>query len=164
MAIAATDIVYRLSGGASNSSPGASLGGAKSSIAVNNTLFDNVTSSEASSGLIDYRCFYVHNAHASLTMLSPKVFIQSNTVSPHTTFELALGSSALNGTEQTIANDTTAPTGVTFSAPADYNSGIALGDILAGQSRAVWIKRITTAGAVTASDQGTLRVQCDTLP
>ena len=69
----------------------------------------------------EYRCFYVHNAmHATLTMQNSVIWIQSNTTSADTSIEIALGSSAVNGTEQTIANENTAPTGVTFSAPSSF--------------------------------------------
>ena len=116
MAILTTDIIYRLSGGAANSDPNASLGGAKSSVAAGSNLFDDKSSAEATAGRIEYRCFYVHNAHASLTYLAPKIWIQTNTPSADTTVDIGLGTSAVNGTEQTVANETTAPVGVTFSA------------------------------------------------
>ena len=51
-------------------------------------------------------------------MQNSVIWIASNTPSADTTIEIALGSSAINGTEQTIANENTAPTGVTFSAPS----------------------------------------------
>ena len=51
-------------------------------------------------------------------MQNSVIWIASNTPSADTTIEIALGSSAVNGTEQTIANESTAPTGVTFSAPS----------------------------------------------
>lgn len=164
MPIISTDVIYRLSGGASNSDPTASLGGAKSSTASGSNIFDDVSSAEASAGDTEYRCVYVHNNHGTLTYLAPKIWIQSNTPSASTTVDIALGTSATNGIEQTVANENTAPTGVTWSAPTDFASGIALGDIPAGQHRAVWIRRTVTAGATVASDGFTLRVQGDTNP
>lgn len=44
MPIIATDIQYRLSGGAANSNPLTSLGGAKSSVQSGTNLFDDVPS------------------------------------------------------------------------------------------------------------------------
>lgn len=164
MAIVSADIKYRLSGGGSNADPAASIGGAKSSNDMASTIFDDVSSAEALAGDIEYRCVYVHNNHGSLSYTTPKVWIQSNTPSADTTIEIALGSSALNGTEAAVANENTAPSGPTFSAPTDYAGGIALGDIPAGQHRAIWIRRTVTAGAAVASDGFTLRVQGDTLP
>lgn len=166
MPIISTDIVYRLSGGAGNSDPNASLGGVKSSTAVGaglHNLFDVVSSAEASTGDTEYRCVYVHNNHGSLTMQSAKIWISSNTPSTDTAVEIALGSSAVNGTEQTVANESTAPTGVTFSAPANEGASFSIGDIPAGEHKAVWIKRIVNTGATAYNnDTATLTVKCDT--
>lgn len=166
MPIISTDIQYRLSGGASNTDVNASLGGVKSSTSVGtglHNLFDVVSSAEASSGDTEYRCVYVHNNHGTLTMQSAKIWIVTNTPSTDTSIEIALGSSAVNGTEQTVANENTAPTGVTFSAPASEGASLSIGDIPAGQHKAVWIKRIVNAGAAAYNDDSaTIRVRCDT--
>lgn len=166
MPITSTDIKFRLSGGASNTDPNAALGGAKSSTEIGtglHNLFDLVGSAETTSGDTEYRCFYVHNAHATLSLDNAVVYIQSNTPSGDTSVEIAVGSSAVNGTEQTIANESTAPTGVTFSSAANLGAALALGNIPAGQHRAVWVKRIVNAGAAAYNDdQVTLRVQGDT--
>lgn len=166
MPIAPTDIKFRLSGGGSNTDPNASLGGAKSSTEVGtglHNLFDIVGSAETTSGDTEYRCFYVHNAHATLALENAVIYIQSNTPSGDTSVEIAVGSAAVNGTEQTVANESTAPTGVTFSSAANLGAALALGNIPAGQHRAVWVKRIVNAGAAAYNDdQVTLRVQGDT--
>lgn len=166
MPIISTDIQYRLSGGAANSDPNVALGGAKSSTSVGaglHNLFDIVSSAESSSGDTEYRCVYVHNNHGTLTMQNSVIWIASNTPSADTTVEIALGSSAVNSTEQTIANENTAPTGVTFSAPSSFGTALSIGNIPAGQHKAVWIKRIVNAGAgAYNSDTATITVQCDT--
>ena len=164
MPIISTDIKYRLSGGASNTDPAASLGGAKSSTDAASTIFDDVSSAEATAGDIEYRCVYVHNNHGSLTLQGAKVWIQTQTPSADTDVAIGLGSSAVNGTEQTVANEGTAPTGVTFSAPSSFAGGLTIGDIPAGEHKAVWVRRTVNAGAAAASDSFTLRVQGDTNP
>jgi hypothetical protein len=64
----AASIVFRLSGGAGNTDPAASLGGVMSSTAVgSNTLFDTVSAAEALSGDTEYRCYYVKNTNATDT-------------------------------------------------------------------------------------------------
>ena len=163
MAIVSTDIQYRLSGGASNSDPALSLGGVKSSTAASN-YFDDVSSAEASAGDTEYRCVYVHNNHGTLSLIGAKVFIQTNTPSSDTDVAIGLGSSAINGTEQTVANESTAPTGVSFSAPTTFAGGLAIGDLAAGAHRAVWVRRTVNAGAAAYADSFTLRVQGDTNP
>jgi len=166
MPIISTDIVYRLSGGASNTDVNASLGGAKSSTSVGtglHNLFDVVGSAEAATGDTEYRCVYVHNNHGTLTMQAAKIWISSNTPSTDTSVEIALGSSAVNGTETSVANENTAPSGPTFSAPASEGAALSIGDIPAGQHKAVWIKRIVNTGAVAYNnDTATLTVKCDT--
>ena len=163
MAITSTDINYRLSGGASNSVTASSLGGVKSSVAASN-YFDDVSSAEASAGDTEYRCIYIHNAHATLTLIGAKVFIQTNTPSSDTDIAIGLGSSAINGTEQTVADESTAPTGVSFSAPTTFAGGLAIGDLAAGAHKAVWVRRTVNAGAAAYADSFTLRVQGDTNP
>lgn len=164
MPIASSDIQYRLSGGAANADPAASLGGAKSANAAAASIFDDVSSGEAAAGDAEYRCFYVHNAHATLTLTNARAWIQTNTPSPDTDMALALGNAAMNATETAVANESTAPTGPTFSAPSSYAGGIALGDIPPGQARAVWARRTVAPGAAVYADSFKVRVQGDTAP
>lgn len=164
MPIVSGDIDYRLSGGVANADPNASLGGAKSSNEVGANLFDTVGSAEAAAGDVEYRCMYVHNAHATLTMLNTVVWIQANTPSVDSNLEIGLGTSAINGTEQTVADESTAPAGVSFSAPANEGEALAVGDIPPGQHKAIWLRRtINAAAAAYTGDGGTIRTKCDTL-
>lgn len=162
MPIVSTDIQSRLSGGTANTAPASSLGGAISNTAIVDAtvgnLFPEVNEDQTTSGITLYRCFYIRNGHASLTYKNATVFIQTQTPSPDTSVEIGLGTSAVNGTEQTVANGTTAPTGVTFSAPADKPSGLVIGDIPAGQHKAVWVKLVVNAGAAAYNDSCVIRV------
>jgi len=164
MPILTTDIVYRLSGGAANADPLLSLGGAKSANAASTNIYDDVSSAEATAGDIEYRCVYIHNGHATLSYLGSKIWVQTNTPSADTTVAIGLGTSGLNATEQTVANENTAPVGVTFSSPVDFAGGLLMGDIPAGQHYAVWIRRTVNAAAAAVADSFTLRVQGDTNP
>lgn len=161
MAIQPTDITFRLSGGASNPTAGASLGGSKSSVPASASLFDSVSGAEAVAGDVEYRCIYVHNAGAS-PMNNAVAWLTANTPSASTDMAIGLGSSAANGTEQTVTNESTAPAGVTFAAAASKATGLALGTIPAGQHRAIWYRRTVSAGAAAlTSDTCTLRVECE---
>lgn len=165
MAIASSDIQYRMSGGASNSDPAAALGGAKSSTPfTTNAIFDDVSSAEASAGDIEYRCFYVHNAHATLTLQGAKIWIQAQTSSSDTDIALALGGEGLNGTAETVADESTAPTGESFSQPSSFAGGLTIGDLAPGDHYPVWIRRTVNASAASATDTWTVRVQGDTNP
>lgn len=164
MPIVSSDIKYRLSGGAANSDPNASLGGIISANDAGSTIFDNVSSAEASAGDVEYRCVYVRNNHGTLTAQATKIWIQAQTPSADTDVAIGLGTSAIGGTEQTVANENTAPSGVTFSAPANEGAALTIGDLAPGQTKAVWIRRTVNAAAAAANDSFTLRVKCDTLP
>lgn len=165
MPLIANDFVLRLSGGASNSDANASLGGAKSSNAASTSvdaLFDGVSSAEALAGDTEYRCVYLHNSNATSSMLDAKVWISANTPSASTTLAIGVGSAAVNGTEQTVANESTAPTSVSFSEPSTEGAALALGTIPAGQHRAIWLRRTVTASApATANDTWTLSLAAD---
>lgn len=164
MPIVSADIQYRLSGGAANADQNASLGGAKSSTAAGASIFDGVAGGESSAGDVEYRCIYVHNNHGSLSLDNAVFWLPVNTPSSSTVIEAGLGTSALNGTEQTVANENTAPSGVTFTAVATKGAGVVLGNIPAGQHRAVWLRRTVTAGAAAANDGFTIRTEGDTAP
>lgn len=162
MAIASTEIQLRLSGGASNTSPAASLGGARSSTQVGTDLFDNLDGTESAAGRVDYRCGYVFNANTSLTFQGAKMWISADTAAPGTKIEIGIGTAALNATEQTVGSETAAPAGVTFSAAGSEAAALALGDIGPQQSRSVWFRRTTTAGAVASNDTATYEIAGDT--
>lgn len=159
MPIVATDIVFKQSGGAN-------LGGAVSAADVPtalHALFDAITGSESLGGDVEYRCVYVKNNHSTLTLYNSVAFLQSNTPSTSTAFDIGLGTSAIGATEQTIANEGAAPAGVSFSAPATYVAGLAIGDLAPGQTKAIWLRRTVSAGASAYSgDNAILAVQGDT--
>lgn len=167
MSIITADFVTRLSGGAANTLGDASLGGIKSTTVSPTTvdgLFDATTAAQAAAGTIEYRCVYLHNANAADTMTNALVYLSANTPLTSTTIDIGVGTAAVNATEQTIANETTAPTGVTFSAPSTAGTGLALGDLPFGQHRAIWLRRTVTAGALnSANDTYTIAYQAETV-
>ena len=170
MPIAASDIQYRLSGGAGNTDPNAALGGAISTAGGGlittdtlNNVWDNVSGAESSSGDTEYRAIFVKNNHGSLTLTGAKVWISSQTPSSDTSIEIALAGEGINNTIETIANESTAPSGETFSAPSSFGAGLSLGNLAAGQAHGVWIKRIVGSSAAAANaDAYTLSVQGET--
>jgi hypothetical protein len=174
MAITATDLEVRLTGGASNTSPAASLGGAMSTVsgglittAVANNLFDDVSSAEATAGDVEYRGFAVKNAHGSLQLQNPAVWIDTLTSSADTEVDIGMAVEAINVTMATIANESTAPTSVTFSRPTTKSAGqTAWGatGLNAGQFRGIWMKRTVTASASAASDSCSITFGGDTAP
>jgi hypothetical protein len=163
MAIVATDIKFYLSGGASNADPLLALGGAISSTQAGTNIFANVSSSDAASGRTYYRCVYVKNTHATLTLESAKVWFQANTPSTTTAATMALAGEGLNATAETISDQYTAPSGESFSAPSSSGTALSLTNIPAGQYYAVWLKVVVDASSPAYSNDGfTMRVLGDT--
>lgn len=167
MPIVSTDIQYRLSGGAANADPALSLGGAISNTAIadatTHNLFDRVTGTESQAGDTEYRCFYVRNGHATLSLQGPVIYIQSNTPSTDTTVAIGLDPAGIGGTAATVANEGTAPAGVTFSTPASGTPLSFGGDLAPGAAIAVWVRRVVNAGAAAYNDDNAVfRVQGDT--
>lgn len=163
MALLAADVLLFLTGGAANADPNLSLGGVISNTQVSTSihqLFDAVASGEASSGDTEYRAIDIKNNHGSETMVAAGVYISQETVSANTTVALAYDAT---GT-QSVVNESTAPTGVTFSTPLTKPAGIALGNIAPGATRRIWVRRTVTAGAAPANDSGSLSVFWDTGP
>jgi len=167
MPIVASDLKIRLSGGAAQSDPNASLGGAKSSVeVVDNTLhniFDIVTGSESLAGDIEYRGVYLHNGHGTLTAQNVRVYISSPTTSTADEWDIALAGEGLNGTMEVIANENTAPVGESFSRPSSYATGLNMGNIPAGQHYGLWLRRTVNAAAPAIDNNSiTINYDCDT--
>ncbi len=168
MAITASDLHLRFSGGSSNSDPNASIGGAKSSVQVtdnsDNNLFDDVSGTESNAGDTEYRCLYVHNAHGSLTAQNTHIYISQDPAGSGDTWAIALDGAGLNATaEGPVTNENTAPSGESFTSPTDYAGGLDMGNIPAGQHYAFWIRRTITAGTGAANAQDArIKVDCDT--
>jgi hypothetical protein len=168
--ISSANLKYYLSGGSGNTNPNASLGGARSTTPVGSAIdnvFDDVTSAESTAGAIEYRCVYFRNEDVNANgLILPTAFISSNTPSADTTIAIGIDPVGKNGTATTIANEVTAPTGVTFSSPSTYGTGLALPGAPYGQNDfiAIWIRRTVNAGAASAlTDPATLRVEGDTV-
>ena len=168
MPITATEIEFRLSGGAGNSSTAASLGGIMSSTAITDAtlhnLFDVVSSQEATDGDNEYRCIYVYNAHGTLTLQGAKIWISTNTPSTFTEVAIALAGEAVGvSVAETVGNESTAPTGPTFTTPASEGAALTIGDIPALSRKGIWIRRNVTGGAAAYNtDSAVLTVKGDT--
>ncbi len=178
MPIQSTDLLFKYSvttGSAGNStaqaSPDASLGKYISTTqwtgGTLNDLFDDITGDENANSTVDYRCIFLHNAHGSLTLLNPVLWIASEVsgganiaLGVDTTAASVIGSSSAQAV--TAATQTTAPSGVSFSSPTSKNTGLSLGDIPAGQCKGFWFRRTATNSAALNNDGVTIQVEGDT--
>jgi len=223
MPIVVADLIYYLTkstASADGEAGGNGLGGYRSSDAIttntDNNLFDDITGAESASGDAEYRAMMIKNTHASLTLGSPKVWMDSNSPQTALTVELAAGGSEVsvtvssttgfpasgaifvedeeitytstdatnflgasrgaNGTTkalhsvgakaehnqlriaiedpsnnstgyiQTIADESTAPTGLSWTANYTYATGLSVQDLAAGEFYGIWLRRKIPAG------------------
>lgn len=131
-----------------------SLGGAISTFVVPtglNLFYDDVDLDEATTGSTAYRCFYVKNENATDTYSGAAIYVSVRTPSLSTHCEIGLGTSGLNGTEQSITAEEIAPVGVNFFATSEATP-LAIGDLAAGEYYPLWIKRIVQPEAQGASN------------
>ena len=141
----------RLTGGADNDDPDASLGGVASSEEVSgtplNNLFDDITPAEAEAGCTEYRAISIYNS-GNATAVGIELWFESQTTSEDTAVTCGVDS----GT-QDIANETTAPDdpAIDFTAPTS-GSPLSLTDIAASGARRLWIKRVCDALATNHND------------
>ncbi len=78
-----------------------------------------------------------------------------------TTASSAVGSATAQGEE--VANENTAPGGgITFSSPITKATGLSLGNIVAGNVKAIWVRRTATNSAARNNDMATLGFRGDT--
>lgn len=177
MAITASDILFKLSttaGSAGNSqagTPAGSLGKYISTTQITdaslNNLFDDVSGDENAASDVEYRCYFVHNNHGSLTWLAPKVWISSEVgggaaaaIGIDPAAASAIGSASAQAAQ--IADESSAPGGVSFSAPTTKGTGLSLADLPPGQCRAIWVRRTAANTGAVDNDGVTIRVEGDT--
>lgn len=179
MAILSTDILVKLSttsGSAGNTlaqaTPSLSLGKYVSTTAYAggtlHDLFDVINGDSNAASEVDYRCLFVHNNHATLTLIYPILWITAETaggasvtLASDNITASALGSSSAQAA--TIAAETTAPSGVSaFSGPTTKATGIALLDVAAGFVKGFWLKRTAANTSAIDSDGVTFRIEGDT--
>lgn len=176
-AITATDIQFRgsVTAAAGNTTvkgaAGTSLGDQITSDqlvdATLNNLFDDVTGDQNAASQVDYQCMFVYNAHGSLTWQSPVAWLSSE-VAGGTSAAIWIDSTAASAVGSasaqalTIASKTTAPAASSFSAPTTKGTGLAVGNLAAGQVRGIWVRRTAANTSAVDNDGVTIRVEGDT--
>lgn len=155
-----SDIKFYLSGGASNSDPALSVGGAISSTEVSATALNNVwpdiTAEDMSDGFLDYRCIYVKNTSAE-TLSDAVIWISENSRSTDTTFSIGLDRAGMNASAQVVTSPvgwsgTGAPYDVIFSQAGTSRVGLQLGDLGPGDYYPLWLKRKVDDDAIILVD------------
>lgn len=179
MSITTADLEYRLTNPSASAGnqlaqdfPDHSLGGYLSTTVwdggVLHDLFPALTGTENSQSVNQYLCLMIINKHATLTLTSPVLWIVSQVaggatvavgIDPTTSRPIATNQSQAI----TVANINTAPQGVTFSAPTSKGSGLSLGNLAPGYTKAIWIRRTAANSAAVAADGFSFRIEGDTL-
>lgn len=81
-------------------------------------------------------------------MANAKVWLEIQSVSPYSVIGIGLGSSAIDGTEQTVGTEGTAPGGgVTFQTTTGIATALAIGNLNYGQHKAIWLRRVISTGS-----------------
>lgn len=182
MPIVAGDLLFKLSttaGAAGNTTaqgdPNASFGKYISTTQVSgtalNNLFDDISGAENAASDVEYRCFFLHNNHGSLTYQNAVVYLSGGDPAGGANVAIAVDSTAASaigsGTAQALeiadeGDSGTVLSGLTFSAPTTAGTGLALGNIGPGQCRAIWVRRSATNSAAVTAETVTLAVSGDT--
>ncbi len=183
MAIVAGDIKFKLStktgtgGNQTGSTPAESLGKYISTTEITsaqlNNLFDDITGDENAASDVEYRCFFIHNAHATLALENVRVWFSgeasvadidiaetkngfpANLTKP-------IGQAAAQAEE--IADESTAPTGLTFYHPTTKATGFSISPsaLEAGYCVPFWLKRTASDSVAKANDSITVKIEGDT--
>lgn len=156
------EVEYRLSGGAANADPNASLGGVMSSESINSNnnpnLFANVGTAEAAAGSDKYRCIFITPPSKNYTSVS--IWIDTQTLSDDTKLHLAVAPEGKNADAEVIVDENTEPVNVIFTRPIQDYAALSLPDLNIGDRIAVWIKRNVKSGAAGyPNDYGRLVVE-----
>lgn len=128
---------------------------------LSNNLWDDVTKAEAINGDYEYRCLYLYNRFSD-TIYDARIWVDSQ---PSGNDELDLGldpagigDGTSTGIAQTISDEDTEPSDVSWSRPSGYSNGIVIGDLGSGQTQAVWVRRYVPAGTTTVDLTDLLRI------
>ena len=168
MPVDVNEMIFRFSGGTSNTDKDLSYGGDMSSTAgpTDNTLhnlFDRVSGAENAANTDEVRCLYILNTDASITAENVRLWVESETTHTGEDVEIALDLAGLNGTADTVTDAYTLPSPpVSWTDASGVGSAIAVGNIPAGQKYAFWIKRNTNNAAAYNDYTTVLKIDWDT--
>ncbi|HET7713923.1 MAG TPA: hypothetical protein VFK94_06960, partial [Patescibacteria group bacterium] len=117
---------------------------------------------------VEYQCVFIYNANASNALQNAVIWVSGDpaggaavAIAVDSTAASALGSASAQALQ--IASKTTAPAGpLSFSTPTTQGTGLSLGNIPAGQVKAIWIRRSLANTAAMQSDGITISVAGDT--
>jgi hypothetical protein len=129
-----------------------------------NDLFEEAGTSEVTDGSVKYKCMFIVNEHATDSLVDASLWVLSQVSGGA---DLAIGLDPVgvvakddsSAQAASIADEDTAPVGVTFSTPTNDVDALDVDDLAAGDCFAVWVRRtIPAAVAALSPDSATLRL------
>ena len=128
-------------------------------------LFDKTSSTQATSGIVKFRCLYVKNKHTNDPIRNPILIIPQNTISPNDEMSIGWDPAGLTSNAQTITDQHTYPSNVTFIPAPDRANGCILGqNIPPGKTKPFWLRLVSRFGAAPMlTNAMVLRLLCDNL-
>lgn len=178
MAILQSDLLYKYTGASSHDAaqtdPDASLGNYRASSQItsgnDNNVFDDVSGDEASSGDTEYRAIAFHNNHGSLALTSCKVWISVDTGNGEDDISFGVeapSASETTGAIQQIADESTAPSAISWSDATSKATGLdcplTSNEVGNGEWFGIWLRRVISAAAsAAAAESVTIRVEGET--
>jgi hypothetical protein len=153
-AISDASFLTYYSGGAGNSDPALSIGGARGGTMLDglDELFGPILGTVAQAGGEFYRVVYVRNTHSVSTAAAMKLFIEQQFSHPGLHLAVAVPSVGANVAVPALASGTTAPSGVTWITATDAASGADFGDLGPAAYRGVYVRLTVDAGTGPTSE------------
>lgn len=176
MAVALSDLKLRFSvktGGGGDTTAGTaagSLGKYMSTTEITDSslhsVFGLVDADENAAEEVVYRGIFLYNSHATDSYSDVVVWL-TDAVAGGADIAIAVDGVAASihdfetaqGDE--IANENTAPSGESFSAPASKAAGLSLGTLTAGQCRQIWVRQTALNGAAVTNDGVSIQFEGD---
>ena len=128
--------------------PGANTSNTITIAALANQMFDDVTKDESDTGMTDYRLVYIKNDSVD-TKKEVKLWIASNATGEDSV-SIGLDPAGVSAAGAIIADENTAPVGVTFTAPSTDAAALSIGTMVSADYYGIWIKRLVPSGVTTA--------------
>jgi hypothetical protein len=119
-------------------------------IALNGVLSQgNLTSAERAAGKTSYRALML-SAHGDYDVTSIAIWFPS---SGQSTWSVGAETPDSNGNLQTIPNETTAPSGVSWTTPVSESGALTIATLAKGETLGLWIRRVFPASGVVAPQE-----------
>jgi len=119
------------------------------------SLLDQATASKLLLGDIEYKCFFLVNTHPTQTITTLKLWSDYNcdyltgSTANDNYIQMGIITNDRDGTANpTIANQTTAPVGITFAFHNSELEAAVVSTLLPGECVPIWVKRVIKSGQV----------------